>query len=272
MNIGRTLRRITRRAPRISVVRLYGAIGLPGRGPSGLSDEGVGEAVERAFDARPVAVALAVNSPGGSPTQSALIAARIRRKAQEKRVPVFAFCEDVAASGGYWLACAGDEIWVDANSLIGSIGVIYAGFGFTDALGRLGVERRVHTAGERKVMLDPFQPERTEDVERLLDLQRDIHDNFIAHVRARRGHRLAEADLFQGDVWTGGRAVELGLADGLGHLRAVMQAKFGEEAVFREFQPKRGLLQRIGLPGGSELAGETAAALEARLMWSRYGV
>jgi serine protease SohB len=277
MELAPLLRRLTRRAPRISVLRLYGAIGLPGRGSSGLSDEAMADAVEKAFDAKPAAVALAVNSPGGSPTQSALIAARIRRRAEETETPVFAFCEDLAASGGYWLACAGDEIWADSSSLLGSIGVIYAGFGFQDALSRLGVERRVHSAGERKAMLDPFQPERGEDVERLIALQREIHDGFKAHVRARRGAKLSAADragvnLFQGDVWTGARAVELGLADGVGHLPAVMKAKFGDKAKFREYGPRRPLLSRLGLPGGAELAAETAAALEARLMWSRHGI
>ena len=284
MDIRRPLRALAaaRRAPRVSVLRLYGPIGLPGRMSSSLSDAGLAEPIEAAFAAKPAAVALAINSPGGSPVQSALIAARIRRLAEAKKIPVYAFCEDVAASGVYWLACAGDEIWADASSVLGSIGVISAGFGFQDAIGRIGVERRVHTAGTRKMMLDPFQPEKDEDVERLLSLQSEIHDAFAGHVRARRGSKLADQDLFTGEFWTGARAVELGLADGLGHLRAVMEGKLGEKARFREFGAKRSFAQRFGLSGGgaganapaglaAEAAHAAVEALETRAAWSRFG-
>ncbi len=271
MDLRRRLPKLVRRAPRIAVVRLEGPIGGRGRFSSSLSDDAIAPAIEAAFASRPAAVALAVNSPGGSPVQSALIAARIRRLADQTHTPVFAFCEDVAASGGYWLACAGDEIWADRSSILGSIGVIYAGFGFQDAIDKLGVERRVHTAGERKLMLDPFRPENPDDVERLLRLQSEIHDHFAAHVRARRGDRLAPRDLFTGEIWAGARAVELGLADGIGHLRPVMQGKFGEKARFREFTPRRRLSQRLGLSSAEGLAADAVAAVEARLMWSRFG-
>lgn len=250
---------------------------MPGRMASSLSDELIGPALEAAFAAKPAAVVLAVNSPGGSAVQSGLIASRIRRLADEMRIPVYAFCEDAAASGGYWLACAADEIWVDAASIIGSIGVISAGFGFHQAIAKVGVERRVHTAGTRKAILDPFQPEREEDVATLRELQDQIHHLFQTHVRARRGARLADMDLFTGEFWTGARAVELGLADGVGHLPAVMRDKLGAKLRFREYGPRRALSQRLGLVSGrdgvaADAAAAAAAQLEAQAMWARLGI
>ena len=260
--------RITDRPPQVAVIRLNGAIGGGGFG-RGLTDAGLAPLIEKAFAAkRLAAVALSINSPGGSPTQSALIAARIRRLAEEKEVPVYAFCEDVAASGGYWLATAGDEIYADDNSIIGSIGVIYAGFGFHAFLEKQGVERRVHTAGRSKSMLDPFRPEREEDIERIKRLQGVIHDNFIDQVKDRRGDRLAEgADLFTGEVWVGHEAKDVGLIDEIGHLAPTMKAKFGDKTRFRVVAPKRGLFQRLGGPGVEDIA----FALEERAMWARYG-
>ena len=220
------------RSPVVPVVRLSGVIASGGGPLSGrsLSAESVAPLLKRAFDMRGAkAVALAINSPGGSPVQSALIAQRIRLHAREKGLPVSAFVEDVAASGGYWLACAADEIVVDPSSIVGSIGVISAGFGFQDLIARFGVERRVHTSGERKAMLDPFRPENPDDVERLKRLQAEIHDGFKDWVRQRRG-RLLKADettLFTGEFWTGKRGLELGLADGLGELRTTLQARYG---------------------------------------------
>jgi serine protease SohB len=258
-------------APTVAVVRLYGGIGMGGPFGRSLDDESLAPLLERAFEARGLkAVALALNSPGGSPAQSALIGARIRRLADDKRVPVIAFCEDVAASGGYWLACAADEIFADANSLIGSIGVISAGFGLHDAIGRLGVERRVHTAGERKMLLDPFQPEREEDVARLKRIQQGVHENFIDHVRARRGARLKSEDpaLFSGDVWLAREAAELGLIDGIGHLVPTMKARFGDRTRFIVARPRRSLLQRLGAPGVSEVLG----TLEERAARARLGL
>lgn len=257
--------------PTVAVVRLYGGIGMGGPFGRGLDDEGLAPILNRAFGARGLkAVALAINSPGGSPAQSALIGARIRRLADEKSVPVLAFCEDVAASGGYWLACAADEIFADANSLLGSIGVVSAGFGLHEAIGRLGVERRVYTAGTRKTMLDPFRPEDADDVARLKRIQGVIHQNFIAHVRERRGARLAadDATLFNGDVWLGAEAQALGLIDGVGHLVPTMKARFGEKVRFTVARPRRSLLQRLGAPGVSEVIG----ALEERAARARFGL
>jgi signal peptide peptidase SppA len=221
------------------------------------------------------AVALALNSPGGSPVQSALIAQRIRLLADEKGVKVIAFVEDVAASGGYWLACAADEILVDPHSIVGSIGVISAGFGFQDLIARIGVERRVHTSGERKAMLDPFRPEKAEDVERLHRLQAEIHDGFKDWVRARRAGKLRGEDslLFSGEFWTGRRGLELGLVDGLGELRATLQARYGAKVNLPVIGPRRRLLSRFGL--GMTLDGigpATLAALEERLHWQRFGL
>jgi signal peptide peptidase SppA len=201
-----------RGTPVVAVVRLAGVIGSLGPWRGGLSLAGLAGTLERAFALGGIkAVALAINSPGGSPVQSSLIAARIRALASEKKLPVFAFAEDVAASGGYWLATAGDEIYADESSIVGSIGVISAGFGFPELLQRLGVERRVHTAGVRKSMLDPFRPESPEDVARLEALQGEIHDSFKAHVRERRGARLKADDdtLFSGEFWSGKRALPL---------------------------------------------------------------
>src|SRR6185295_15691782 len=209
-----------RRGPVVPVVRLSGVIASGGLlGNRGLSIETVAPLLKRAFDTKGAkAVALTINSPGGSPAQSALIGQRIRLLAREKGVKVIAFVEDVAASGGYWLACAADEIIVDPNSIVGSIGVISAGFGFQDLIARFGVERRLHTSGERKSMLDPFRPETPEDVERLHRLQAEIHEGFKGWVRERRAGKLKgdDAMLFSGEFWTGRRGLDLGLVDGLG--------------------------------------------------------
>ena len=269
--LARPLSRVFRPGPRVSVLRLYGAIGTGGRGAS-LSDEALARPIEQAFAGKPAAVALAVNSPGGSPVQSSLIAARIRRLAAEKEVPVIAFVEDAAASGGYWLACAADEIHADRSSLVGSIGVIFAGFGFHELIARWGVDRRVHTAGERKLILDPFQPEKPEDVEDLTAIQTEVHDAFVAYVKARRGEALekaGEADLFTGAVWTGAKAETLGLVDGIGHLVPVLKARFGEDVRFRDHGLRRPFLSRLGLGAA---AGDALSAAEARALWARLGV
>lgn len=256
------------RSPVVSVIRLNGAIGGGGmRG--GLNDAALAAQIARAFaPKRLAAVALAINSPGGSPTQSALIAARIRRLATEKNVKVYAFCEDVAASGGYWLATAGDEIYADDNSIIGSIGVIYAGFGFQGLIEKWGVERRVHTAGGSKSMLDPFKPEQDKDIVRLKALQEQIHQNFIAQVKDRRGAKLADADLFTGDVWVGAQAQEVGLIDGVAHLVPKMKALFGDKVRFNVAAPKRSLFQRLGAPGVEDLS----HAIEERALRAQFGL
>lgn len=257
------------RPPVVAVVRLSGAIGSSGR--SSLSDASVAPLLERAFrKSKPVCVALEINSPGGSPVQSALIGARVHRLSEETKVPVLAFVEDVAASGGYWLAASADEIFADDSSLIGSIGVISAGFGAHVFLARQGVERRVHTAGNSKSMLDPFRPEREEDVARLRVLLDDIHANFIDHVKARRGARLAtEVDLFNGEVWLARRAKELGLIDGIGHLRPVLEERFGKKLRLRRYGPRRGLLGRLGV---STLAADALNEIEERAQFARFGL
>ncbi|MCC0066560.1 MAG: S49 family peptidase [Rhodovulum sp.] len=259
---------LTRRET-VNVLRLEGVIGGAARfGATSLTDASLAPLIEAAFRRKPRAVAIAINSPGGSPAQSSLIAARIRRLADEKSVPVHAFVEDVAASGGYWLATAADRIHVDANSILGSIGVISASFGFQELLARHGIERRVHTAGEDKSLLDPFRPERAEDIERLERLQAQIHRNFIEQVRARRGDRLSGENLFTGDIWLGQAAVETGLADDIGHLVPVMRSLFGEKIRFRPISRGRPLLRRLGLPG----IGEALGQVEERALWARFGL
>lgn len=276
--------RLGRRAPTVAVLRLHGVLAAQAPGPfrPSLNLAGLAGSIEAAFKSPGLkAVALSINSPGGSPAQSALLHDRIRALADEKAVPVYAFVEDVGASGGYWLACAADEIWANESSIVGSIGVITATFGFQEAIRRLGVERRLFTSGERKSLLDPFLPERAEDVERLRNLQRELHDTFKAHVRRRRGARLRgeEAELFSGEFWTGRKAVELGLVDGVGELRQTMRAKLGEKTRFRVIQPGRGWLQRrLGLGAALPAADPAAwidgalAAVEARAHWSRFGL
>ena len=207
--------------------------------------------------------------------QSALIHARIRALAAEKKVPVLAFVEDVAASGGYWLALAADEIFVNESSIVGSIGVITAGFGLDQAIQRLGIQRRLYTSGERKSMLDAFSPERPEDVARLKRVQADIHENFKALVRARRGAKLAadEADLFSGEFWLGQRALALGLVDGIGEVRATLRERFGTRVRLRVVPTQgRSWRRRLGLLERDDLLGELLAGLEARQLWTRFGL
>ena len=248
---------------------------------------GMAGSIERAFaPKKQAAVALVVNSPGGSPVQSALIAKRIRDLAAEKKVPVFAFCEDAAASGGYWLACAADEIWADESSILGSIGVVSSGFGAHEFIQRYGIERRLYTAGDKKVLLDPFSPEREDGVAHLKAIQLDIHDAFKAMVRDRRGARLIgpEEELFSGAFWAGRRALELGLIDGIGDLRTVLRGRFGEKVRLRVVQDDRRWFRRMGFRvaapmGGSaldrlaaDLPAAALAAVEERALWSRYGL
>lgn len=277
------------RGPRlVTVLRLTGAIGSGGRFSRGLEDAWLAPLIEKAFKpSRLAAVALAINSPGGAPAQSALIARRIRDHAAERKVPVFAFCEDVAASGGYMLACAADEIWVEENSIVGSIGVVSSSFGFVEAMKKLGVERRLQTAGESKARLDPFSPRKPEDEAWLAALQRQIHENFIEMVKASRGDRLGAeppAELFSGEVYLGAEAVRLGLADGVGRLKSVIKERFGEETRLEPISPRRGLFSRIGFgansaaPGlgagavGGGFAEQLLEALETRALWDRFGL
>jgi signal peptide peptidase SppA len=272
-------RRLRRHVVLVPLVRLAGTIGVgsPLRPP--LTLHGLTGVLERAFSRKGIAaVALAINSPGGSAAQSALIAARISELSRKHDVKVLAFIEDVAASGGYWLACAADEIYADRSSIVGSIGVLVASFGFVDAMHKLGVERRIYTAGENKAILDPFKPEKPEDVRRLQDLQAEVHEAFKDAVRQRRGSKLKEGDpeLFSGAFWTGGKALELGLIDGLGHMHAILKAKYGETVELLEMQRQGGWLRRrFGMPTGeiaSSLVGGLMDELEVRALWSRYGL
>jgi signal peptide peptidase SppA len=273
------LERFRNPPPQVAVLRLDGLIGM--RGPRGLSLRRFAAAIERAFALRRLkAVALVVNSPGGSPAQSSLLFRRIRQLAEEHEVPVVAFAEDVAASGGYWLALAADEVFADETSLLGSIGVITASFGFTDALRKLGVQRRLYTAGDNKSMLDPFLAEDPKAVERLTVLQRDMHEAFKELVRSRRGARLKgdESVLFSGEVFTGRRALELGLIDGIGDLRGVMRQRYGENVRLVGIEPERrrfALLSRFGFPRRpdiADIAADLVTRLEERLIWARFGL
>jgi signal peptide peptidase SppA len=280
----------------VSVVRLQGVITATS-GPvprSVINLPAVEDALTRAFTAdRADAVAVVINSPGGSATQSALVADRIRALATEHELPVLAFCEDVAASGGYWLACAADEIYAHPTSLVGSIGVVSGGFGLSGLIERWGIERRVHTAGRNKVRLDPFQPEKAEDVEWLLGMQGELHDLFIEWVRSRRDGLSETEELFTGEVWTGRRALELGLIDALGTTREVLAERF-PDAEPVTVEPRKPLLARLGLGGitapglpggtgpgalGSLPAASVASAATAlvewaedRALWSRFGL
>lgn len=274
------VRRFKEPPPVVAVLRLSGVIGGIGPVRRGLSLASQAHLIERAFKLpRLEAVALTINSPGGSPVQSALIAGRIRALAEEKNIPVVAFAEDVAASGGYWLACAADEIFAHESSIVGSIGVISAGFGFPALLERLGVERRVHTAGARKAMLDPFRSEDPKDVARLQTIQTDVHESFQDYVRQRRGERLTgeEADLFSGEFWTGRRALELGLVDALGDLRQVMRERYGGKVRLRlidgarpRWRPR--LSVEVPAPDLAASAAALVDAVEERALWARYGL
>ncbi|MBX3529145.1 MAG: S49 family peptidase [Rhizobiaceae bacterium] len=271
----------------IPVVRLHGTI-MSGGGQfqQRLSLAAVAGLLEKAFaDKRAPAVAISINSPGGSPVQSRLIYKRIRDLAEEKNKAVIVFVEDVAASGGYMIALAGDEIVADPSSIVGSIGVVSASFGFVEAMKKVGVERRVHTAGTNKSVLDPFKPEKKEDVARLKDLQLDIHRTFIELVRQRRGARLSDdPDLFTGLFWTGTRGLDLGLVDALGDMRSFLKARYGDKTRLRLVAAPRGFFaRRLGFFGSSH-DGERAAglahsaadgllaAVEERGLWGRYGL
>jgi signal peptide peptidase SppA len=280
-------------APTVAVLRLSGVIGRAGRFQSGIELSALAQSIEAAFSIKGVAaVALAINSPGGAPAQANLVYSRIRAFAAEKEVPVIAFAEDVAASGGYWLACAGDEIYADENSIVGSIGVISASFGFQELLAKIGVERRVHAQGDRKSMLDPFRPETETDLKRLNVIQKDIHANFKRLVHDRRGDRLKISDrkLFSGDVWTGREALDAGLIDGLGEMRDILRQRFGDRVKIKLVGGRTSLFKRLlgrgGAGGGvqdlalsgalSEAAAswpsKLLAAIEERAFWSRFGM
>lgn len=280
------LQRLVRRAmgsepPVVAVLRLSGAIGINQGLRPGLAMATSAEPIARLFaDKTVAAVAVVVNSPGGSPVQSQLIHDRIRALAKEKSIPVLTFAEDVAASGGYMLLLAGDELYANENSIVGSIGVVSGGFGFPELLKKIGVERRVYTAGERKAILDPFKPEDPRDVAHLEALQKEVHESFKAMVRTRRDGKLKapESDLFSGAFWTGARGRDMGLVDGIGDLRSICRAKFGDKVEFRMITPKRGWLGGMNLFGSSfahepaDWAGGVIAAAEERALWARFGL
>lgn len=264
----------------VAVVKLHGVITPTpsplARGVINLST--MESALTRAFEhEKLVAVALSINSPGGAATQSALVADRIRGLAESRKVPVLAFCEDVAASGGYWLACAADEVFAHPTSIVGSIGVVSRGFGLAGLLQRLGVQRRLYTAGAHKARLDPFLPEKDEDVAWLTSMQEQLHELFVQWVRQRRGSKLgAGAELFDGEVWTGAKAAELGLVDGIGTLREVMTRRY-PEAELTTVEPRRPLLARLGIGpaaqfGRGDLVTSVLDALENRASWARFGL
>ncbi|HXG79100.1 MAG TPA: S49 family peptidase [Methyloceanibacter sp.] len=275
---------LTKRAPVVPVLRFSGPIGVVTPLRPGLTLSTSASAIEKAFTMSGAkAVAIQINSPGGSAVQSMLIYKRIRALAVEKELKVYVFAEDVAASGGYLLALAGDEIYADPSSIVGSIGVITATFGFNELIAKIGVERRVYTAGENKDTLDPFLPEKPADVERIKALQKDVHEAFIELVKTRRGARLdkADGDLFSGAFWSGKRALELGLIDGLSDLRSKMREVYGEDVRLKLVMPSTSWLRRkrsifadgaldLGFaPGG--FAADLISAIEARALWSRFG-
>jgi serine protease SohB len=262
--------------PVVPVVRLSGVIGAAVPLRPGLSLASIAKTLERAFGTRNArAVALAINSPGGSPAQSHLIFQRIRQLSAEKSLPVYAFVEDIGASGGYMLSCAADEIIADPYSMVGSIGVVGGSFGFEKLIDKLGIERRLYTSGERKAMLDPFLPEKPEDVKRLKAIQKDIHERFIALVKERRGGKLSGTDktLFSGEFWTAANALELGLIDNIGDLRSFLRMRYGDKVRTPLISADKSWLgRRLPGVGKAGLADEVISALEERVVWSRYGL
>ena len=278
--------RLRRGTAVVPVVRLSGLIGAVTPLRPGMTLGGIAKTLERAFTMKNAkAVALLINSPGGSPVQSRQIYLRIRQLAAEKNLPVLVFVEDVAASGGYMIACAGDEIFCDPSSILGSIGVVGGSFGFQDLIKKIGVERRLYTAGEHKAMLDPFLPENPDDVARIKALQREIHAIFIALVKQSRGARLKGADdvLFTGEYWAGETSVSLGLADAIGDLRATLRARYGDKVLMPVVAPSTGLLSGLlgrksagagtllQLDGIAGLPDEVISALESRAIWAKFG-
>ena len=259
----------------IPTLRLSGVIGQAGIARSGLTIAGIDKLIIKLFsDKKAPAVALIINSPGGSPTQSSLIAEKIINLAKEKEKKVIAFVEDVAASGGYWLACAADEIYLDSNSIVGSIGVISPGFGFVDLIKKIGIERRVYTSGKSKSFLDPFKEAKDEDIDRLKKIQEQIHENFISYVKSRRGPRIREEnsdEVFSGLFWVGQKAVDLGLADGIGSINSIIEKKFGKKAKIKIIDQKKSFIQK---KLSSSLIDSDAIiqTLEEKSMWSRFGL
>ncbi len=264
-------------APVVAILPLEGVIGSGSRFTSALNLAGVEEKISQAFDVYNVkAVALAVNSPGGSPVQSELIMRRIQKLSEEKKIPVYAFAEDVAASGGYLISLAAEEIYTHEASIVGSIGVISAGFGFSKAIEKIGVERRVYAAGDNKSILDPFQPEKDKDIKLLKDMQKEIHEFFKNLVKERRGDKLkgTQKVMFSGQFWAGKEAMKLGLVDGIGDIHSVMKEKLGDKTKFRRIKEEKGFIKGLlGMSSGkSRISEEILATLEDRSLWARFGL
>ena len=256
----------------IAHIKLNGIIGNAGKFKQGIDFSGQEEIIEKAFSLKKAkAIAISINSPGGSPVQSHLIYKFIREQADKNKKKVIVFAEDVAASGGYLIACAGDEIYANSSSIIGSIGVIYSSFGFTELIKKIGVERRVHTAGVNKSTLDPFLDEKKEDIERLKNIQLDLHKDFIKVVESSRGSKLNKKDieLFSGEFWSGSKAKELGLIDGVGNANEVLKEKFGKDLVIKKFEKSKGwLAKKLSTSNQME---EIVNIIEERSIWQRYG-
>jgi len=257
----------------IAHIKLNGVIGNAGKFKQGIDFSGQEEIIEKAFSLKKAkAVAITINSPGGSPVQSHLIYKFIRSQAKKNKKKVIVFAEDVAASGGYLIACAGDEIYANSSSIIGSIGVIYSSFGFTELIKKIGVERRVHTAGKNKSTLDPFLDEKAEDIERLKSIQLDLHKDFIEVVEKSRSTKLKKdsgIELFSGEFWSGRKAKELGLIDGIGNADQILKEKFGDKVVIKKFEKAKGWLARK--LSSENHAEQAISILEERSIWQRYG-
>ena len=258
----------------ISHLRLSGVIGNVGKFKQGIDFASHEELIKKAFSIKKAsAVAVTINSPGGSPVQSHLIYQFIRRLAKKNKKKVIVFAEDVAASGGYLIACAGDEIYANSSSIVGSIGVIYSAFGFTELIKKIGVERRVHTAGKNKSTLDPFLDEKNVDIERLKAIQLDIHKDFIKVVEDSRGSKLNKngVELFSGEFWSGSKAKELGLIDGVGNANEILREKFGENVVIKKFEKSKGWLSKKLSASNNNQLDQLVNVLEERSIWQRYG-
>ena len=267
-----------KKSPLVNIIRMHGVIASASRfpGSSNISLESLEKPLARAFSGKRVAgVALIINSPGGSPVQCSLISERIIQLSKKHDVPVYSFIEDIAASGGYWLACSADKIYVMPSSILGSIGVISAGFGFVEIIKKLGIERRVYSKGKNKGMLDPFQPENTDDVDIITDMQDEIHKQFKEWVTFRRGKKIKKTDIekegiFEAKIFSGSKACELGLADSIGELRTVLKERIGDDVVFKEVTGRKKLTQRLGLSGS--IYHKLIEEIEERIAFARFGL
>jgi len=272
------IKSIFKKSNEIPVIKLTGVIGQAGMLRSGLTMSSIDKIIEKAFsNKKSPAVSLLINSPGGSPTQSSLIAKKIRFLARKNKTKVYAFVEDVAASGGYWLACAADEIYVDENSIVGSIGVISPSFGFVEMIKKLGIERRVFTSGKSKSFLDPFQTVKSNDIKRLKNIQEKIHNNFINHVKKSRGKKIKskDKDIYNGHFWIGDDSVKLGLADGLGDIESILKNKYGEKVKIKIIDQKKSFIQKrfSSLINSKTINySEIIEAFEEKAYWSRFGL